>query len=165
MSIETGSESGKRNTLYKELYRRFYYSILTTVHSNHLTTNPTTKMPLWHVYHPPTTFTTAASKTALAAAFTKLYTDIGLPPFYVNVYFHQIPATDIYVGGQPQESTEPGVEPLARPFVRFVGEQIAVRMEDSDEVYAGWLDKVDAVSLAVYPPLGEPWSPGPVGGE
>lgn len=101
-------------------------------------------MPLWHVYHPPTTFTTAASKTALAAAFTKLYTDIGLPPFYVNVYFHQIPATDIYIGGQPQESTEPGVEPLARPFVRFVGEQIAVRMEDSDEVYAEWLDKVDA---------------------
>ena len=122
-------------------------------------------MPLWHVYHPPTTFTTAASKTALAAAFTKLYTDVGLPPFYVNVYFHQIPATDIYIGGQPQESTEPGVEPLARPFVRFVGEQIAVRMEDSNEVYAEWLDKVDAVSLAVYPPLGEPWSPGPVGGE
>lgn len=122
-------------------------------------------MPLWHVYHPPTTFTTAASKTALAAAFTKLYTDIGLPPFYVNVYFHQIPATDIYIGGRPQESTEPGVEPLARPFVRFVGEQIAVRMEDSDEVYAEWLDKVDAVSLTVYPPFGEPWLPGLVGGE
>jgi len=40
--------------------------------------------------------------------------------------------------------------------VRFVGEQIAVRMEDSDEVYAEWLDTVDAVSLAVYPPFGEP---------
>ena len=156
-----------------------YCSILTTVrpyspHSNSYltttttttttTTNLTTKMPLWHVYHPPTTFTTAASKTALAAAFTKLYTDVGLPPFYVNVYFHQIPATDIYIGGQPQESTEPGVEPLARPFVRFVGEQIAVRMEDSDEVYAQWLDKVDAVSLAVYPAFGESWLPGLVGG-
>ena len=122
-------------------------------------------MPLWHVYHPPTTFTTAASKTALAAAFTKLYTDVGLPPFYVNVYFHQIPATDIYIGGQPQESTEPGVEPLARPFVRFVGEQIAVKMEDSDEVYAEWLDKVDAVSLAIYPAFGEPWLLGLVGRE
>lgn len=104
-------------------------------------------MPLWHIYHPPTTFTTTASKRSLATALTKLYTDIGLPAFYVNVFFHSMQPSDVWIGGVPQGVLEGETgEVLERPFVRLVGEQIAVRMPDQDEVYAEWLGKVDEVS-------------------
>ncbi|OCK76410.1 hypothetical protein K432DRAFT_360432 [Lepidopterella palustris CBS 459.81] len=104
-------------------------------------------MPLWHIYHPPTTFTTTASKRSLATALTKLYTDIGLPAFYVNVFFHSMQPSDVWIGG----------EVLERPFVRLVGEQIAVRMPDQDEVYAEWLGKVDEAIKPHIHDMGYDW--------
>ena len=38
-------------------------------------------MPLWNIYHPPSTFTDSASKQALARDILPFYTNIGLPAF------------------------------------------------------------------------------------
>ncbi len=88
-------------------------------------------MPLWHVYHPANTFNDYATKAALAKSITQIYTDVGLPAFYVNVYFHKIPGEDIWIGGVPQTAAPgSGDASLPRPFIRLVGENIAVNMGD-----------------------------------
>ncbi|AEO58220.1 hypothetical protein MYCTH_50286 [Thermothelomyces thermophilus ATCC 42464] len=90
-------------------------------------------MPLWQIFHPPSTFTTPASKQALAADLTSIYTSAGLPAFYVVVHFIPVPGADTFVGGRPR-SEDAG----ARPFVRFVADHIAVHVTpkngDDDDV-------------------------------
>ncbi|KAF2807582.1 uncharacterized protein BDZ99DRAFT_446304 [Mytilinidion resinicola] len=93
-------------------------------------------MPLWQIYHPPTTFTTPASRAPLAAALTALYTAIGLPAFYVVVLFHPLPDADTYVGGVA------GAD-LARPFIRLVGNHVAVKMPDEDAYYAQFCGRLN----------------------
>lgn len=45
---------------------------------------------------------TAESKAALAAEITKIHAAInGVPPTYVNVIFAEMPAGDVFVGGEP----------------------------------------------------------------
>lgn len=80
-------------------------------------------MPLWKIYHPPTTFSTPASKSAFAAAITKIYTTIPLPAFYVNVLFIPVAADSYYIGGE----SRPGPE-NSKPFVRVTIENIARKM-------------------------------------
>ncbi|KAG0647497.1 hypothetical protein D0Z07_6740 [Hyphodiscus hymeniophilus] len=93
-------------------------------------------MPLWRIYHEETVFTDA-QKSSLAKTITKLYNDIGLPPFYTNVIFIPVSASSIYTGGEP-----------ATKFVRFVIEQIA-RTFKNDAVKKTWLDRID-VALAPH---------------
>lgn len=69
-------------------------------------------MPLWHIYHPQQTYT-AEDKKAFAGKITDMYATF-LPRFYVNVMFHEIEASSLYIGGEP-----------AGDFVRFVIEHIA----------------------------------------
>ncbi|MEU3572312.1 tautomerase family protein [Kitasatospora sp. NPDC036755] len=57
-------------------------------------------MPLWHVYHPPGTYT-PEQKRRLAVDVTGFYTRIGLPRFYVMTLFHEIAADSFHVGGEP----------------------------------------------------------------
>jgi len=87
-------------------------------------------MPLWRIYHEESVFTDA-QKSSLANAITKLYTDIKMPPFYVNVLFIPLPASSVYVGGRPNKK-----------FVRFTIEQIA-RSFKNDEVKLIWMEKID----------------------
>ncbi len=54
-------------------------------------------MPLWHIYHPQGTYGDHESKAALAKAITSVYTEVGLPAFYVNVYFHPIAGENIWI--------------------------------------------------------------------
>ncbi|AEO68740.1 uncharacterized protein THITE_41800 [Thermothielavioides terrestris NRRL 8126] len=77
-------------------------------------------MPLWQIFHPEGTFTTAESKQALAADITALYTGFGLPAFYVVVHFVEQPVRDTFVGGR---------NPTGRPFVRVVIAHIAVHQD------------------------------------
>ncbi|CAK7201470.1 hypothetical protein SEUCBS139899_004174 [Sporothrix eucalyptigena] len=44
-------------------------------------------MPLWQFFHPPTAFATAADKQSLVDDITTMYTNWGLPAFYVVVQF------------------------------------------------------------------------------
>ncbi|MEV7929970.1 MULTISPECIES: tautomerase family protein [unclassified Kitasatospora] len=77
-------------------------------------------MPLWHVYHPPGTYT-PGQKQQLAADITGFYTRFGLPKFYVMTLFHEIGADSFHVGDQP-----------AHDAVRIVVEHIARHTEDPD---------------------------------
>ncbi|KAL5355944.1 putative oxalocrotonate tautomerase [Aspergillus floccosus] len=90
-------------------------------------------MPLWLIFHPPNTFEDAASKQALVKDVTKIYTNVGLPPFYVVVNFIRISSEEVWVGGERR--TE-------RPFVRIIIDHIAVRIEN-DDMYKRTADAID----------------------
>ncbi|ORY56613.1 uncharacterized protein BCR38DRAFT_355607 [Pseudomassariella vexata] len=52
-------------------------------------------MPVWQVLHPNTVLTDATKKASLDKDITALYTNGGLPAFYVSVYFHSLSGSDI----------------------------------------------------------------------
>jgi phenylpyruvate tautomerase PptA (4-oxalocrotonate tautomerase family) len=86
-------------------------------------------MPLWIIYHPPTTFSDPETKRALAKAITDIYTAAPLPAFYVNVLFQPIEADSFYIGAVPRPSehvpaNDPGPE-SSRPFIRVTVQNIA----------------------------------------
>ncbi|KPA36429.1 hypothetical protein FLAG1_10810 [Fusarium langsethiae] len=83
-------------------------------------------MPLWLIFHPPGTFEDTASKRALAEDITKIYTGIGLPPFYVVANFIKLPVADVWVGGEQRSN---------KPFVRIAIEHIAFHVEKDNAVY------------------------------
>ncbi|GLB09988.1 hypothetical protein AtubIFM57258_005924 [Aspergillus tubingensis] len=96
-------------------------------------------MPLWQIYHPPTTFTSPSSKHSFAQDITKFYTDLGLPAFYVVVNFIQTQPDDVYVAGTPKHPTDD------KPFVRIVITHIALHVPDSDAAYARTTSRLDSV--------------------
>ena len=77
-------------------------------------------MPLWHVYHPPGTYT-PQQKKQLADDITGYYARVGLPKFYVVTLFHEIDETSFYIGGEPSPTA-----------VRVVVEHIALHADDPD---------------------------------
>ncbi|KAJ5086203.1 hypothetical protein N7532_010974 [Penicillium argentinense] len=91
-------------------------------------------MPLWLIFHPPGTFEDVISKQALTKDITKIYTGIGLPPFYVVVNFIKLSTEDVWVGGERKSE---------KPFIRIVAEHIAVRLENEDIVYKRTADAFD----------------------
>jgi len=94
-------------------------------------------MPLWRIFHPPHAFT-PAQKSHLATSITTVYAGIGLPAFYVNVFFISLPPTDIYIGGVPRDN-----------FIRICIEHIArtfpVPEDDVRGRRKGFCDRVDEV--------------------
>lgn len=89
-------------------------------------------MPLWIIYHPPTTFASPESKAAVAKAITGIYTPVPMPAFYVNVLFQVIEPASFYIGGVPRpsphdEANEPGPD-SARPFIRITIQNIARKL-------------------------------------
>jgi phenylpyruvate tautomerase PptA (4-oxalocrotonate tautomerase family) len=86
-------------------------------------------MPLWTIYHPPSTFTSEATKSALSAAITAIYTAAPLPAFYVVVLFQPIEPSSFYIGGTARPSAhtaanEPGPD-SQKPFIRITVQNIA----------------------------------------
>jgi hypothetical protein len=98
-------------------------------------------MPLWIFYHPDGTFEDDASREALSKDVVKMYTDIGLPAFYVITNFIKMPGNTMLVGGKKVGKDE-------KPFIRIVIEHIAVRLPDEDEVYRRTANGIDAVLKA-----------------
>lgn len=95
-------------------------------------------MPLWCIYHPPSTFTDESSKQALARDITTIYTSVGLPAFYVVVNFIPLPPSNMYIGGEPNAST-------TKPFIRFSIDHIAVRLPDDDAEYLRVVTKINQI--------------------
>jgi hypothetical protein len=93
-------------------------------------------MPLWLIFHPDGTFEDDASKEALAADITKIYTSVGLPAFYVVTNFIKMPGNTMLVGGKKVDKD--------KPFIRIAIEHIAVRLPNEDEVYREIANGVDA---------------------
>ncbi|KAL1629740.1 hypothetical protein SLS56_005263 [Neofusicoccum ribis] len=81
-------------------------------------------MPLWRIFHPSNTFTTAEERDALSADITSIYTNVGLPAFYVIVIFNTLPAEKIHVGGVSND------KPGQTPFIRIAFENIARRLDE-----------------------------------
>lgn len=105
-------------------------------------------MPLWLIYHPTGTFEDDATKQAFSRDITKMYTNIGLPAFYVVVNFVKLPGNDIYIGGRPNTSI---------PFIRVAIDHIAVRTPDSDEAYRGVTERVSNVLKSYIADKGYDW--------
>lgn len=74
-------------------------------------------MPMWQIYHPENAYTDA-DKQEIAQKITGMYESF-LPRFYVNVFFHAVPKTSFYIGGEPTGD-----------FVRVVIEHIARSITD-----------------------------------
>jgi phenylpyruvate tautomerase PptA (4-oxalocrotonate tautomerase family) len=89
---------------------------------------PIPNMPLWTIYHPPSTFTSPTTKAALARAITSIYTAVPLPAFYVNVLFQPIDSESFYVGGvaRPSSSNDDVESPGSTvPLIRITIQNIA----------------------------------------
>ncbi|UPL02806.1 hypothetical protein LCI18_013740 [Fusarium solani-melongenae] len=93
-------------------------------------------MPLWLIHHPPATFDNQESKAAFAADITELYTNLGLPAFYVVVKFIPTEVSNLFVGGEPRTN---------KPFIRIVIDHIAVHMDDSAKTHQQATSRVDDV--------------------
>jgi phenylpyruvate tautomerase PptA (4-oxalocrotonate tautomerase family) len=57
-------------------------------------------LPLWHLYCPEGTYS-AEDKQAFAERITELYTEFGIPRFYVSVVFQELPTESYFIGGEP----------------------------------------------------------------
>ncbi|EED14410.1 conserved hypothetical protein [Talaromyces stipitatus ATCC 10500] len=58
-------------------------------------------MPYWKIYHGLDTLE-PSDKTTLSKSITEYYTSLGLPAFYVNIFYFPLPEQEFYVGGVPQ---------------------------------------------------------------
>jgi len=93
-------------------------------------------MPLWKIFHPPSTFTDPETKSSLSKTITKLYSSSGLPAFYVVVLFIPVDPENMYVGGVSRPSpnddkTKPGPD-SSKPFIRVTIEHVARKMPDHE---------------------------------
>ncbi|MFI5777714.1 tautomerase family protein [Nocardia sp. NPDC051570] len=77
-------------------------------------------MPLWQIHHPAGVYS-EADKRDFAGDITANYTAVGLPAFYVVVLFHEITASNLYVGGQPADDA-----------VRIVVSHLARHLDDPE---------------------------------
>ncbi|KAF2848519.1 hypothetical protein T440DRAFT_401233 [Plenodomus tracheiphilus IPT5] len=91
-------------------------------------------MPLWLIFHPEGTYEDLESKRALTQDITKIYTEIGLPSFYVIVNFLKMSPGDTWVGAEYETN---------KPFIRFVAEHIAVNLPNNDEAYEKTTRRID----------------------
>lgn len=109
-------------------------------------------MPLWLIFHPPNTFTTPASRSALATSLTSVYTSAGLPPFYVVINFIPVPGdTHQFIGGQASTTY------TSKPFIRLVGEHIAIRLPNEDAAYKSTTDRIDRALKPHIEDMGYDW--------
>ncbi|KAF2004889.1 hypothetical protein P154DRAFT_560302 [Amniculicola lignicola CBS 123094] len=105
-------------------------------------------MPLWIIYHPQGVYETTEEKQTIAKTITSMYTSVGLPAFYVNVFFMPLPPTSFFIGGVPRPSAPspanaPGPDSSV-PFIRITIQHIArthTTKEQADRMLAG-IDKV-----------------------
>ncbi|KAM0816959.1 putative Oxalocrotonate tautomerase [Seiridium cardinale] len=106
-------------------------------------------MPVWHILHSDDVFTDMRERASLVKDITALYTSGGLPPFYVNIFFHKLAPGDFWTDsryqgdlGEAFEGDVAGVKKRERPFVHFEVDQIAVHF--TDEAWARqWCEKLN----------------------
>lgn len=122
-------------------------------------------MPLWEIFHSVAAFAEPHAKAWLAGNITELYVAVGLPAFYVNVFFHELSGKNLFLGGIPAATSDNSSLTLERPFVRLSIQHIAVHNLGRDEAVKSLvarLDKVSAVFAA--PPLLSAQHVSPFGG-
>jgi phenylpyruvate tautomerase PptA (4-oxalocrotonate tautomerase family) len=101
-------------------------------------------MPLLRFYLSPNLLS-AEEKKDLSQKLTAIYTFRGLPAFYVNVVFLEIPPGSLYVGGEPADD-----------FVRICIEHIALKFP-SEERQQLYMKKLDDIIMSIFDPKGLRW--------
>jgi phenylpyruvate tautomerase PptA (4-oxalocrotonate tautomerase family) len=105
-------------------------------------------MPLWNIWHSPNTLNDK-EKELIASQITAMYTSAGLPAFYVNVFFHPLPPSDLYIGGKPRSN-----------FLRAMVQHIALRFEDRKdpvELQKRFLSATDRILAPICKKYGLDW--------
>ncbi|CAF0958276.1 unnamed protein product [Adineta steineri] len=77
-------------------------------------------MPLHRIYHPLSAFSTS-DKQKISERITALYTDVGLPAFYVVVLFTPVESESFFVSGKPTDK-----------FVRVVVQHLARQIPNEE---------------------------------
>jgi len=93
-------------------------------------------MPLWLIYHPTGAFEDDTIKQALSRDITAMYTDRGLPAFYVVVNFIKLTGNDVYIGGR--SNTE-------KRFIRIVINHIEITQPNTDEAHHRVTTKISQI--------------------
>ncbi|KAK0105517.1 hypothetical protein ONS95_004122 [Cadophora gregata] len=90
-------------------------------------------MPILKLYTSPGQLTDE-EKQELATVLTAGYTK-SMPAFFVNIMFHELPATSFFLGGKPTSGT----------FIRFTAEHIAIHFNEDvarSNRYLDWVGKI-----------------------
>ena len=101
-------------------------------------------MPLHRIFHPPGAFS-VAEKTSLSERITKMYTDVGLPAFYVVILFTPIDKDSFFVGGQSTDK-----------FIRIVVQHLA-RQLPNDQRKTEFSEKYEEVIAPFVKDKGYDW--------
>ncbi|KAN0073939.1 putative oxalocrotonate tautomerase [Elaphomyces granulatus] len=101
-------------------------------------------MPLLRFYLPPNLLS-VEEKRALSQKLAEIYKLQGLPAFYVNVFFIEIPNGSQYVGGE-----------VADDFVRICIEHIAIGFP-SDASKTLYMQNLDNVICPLFESKGYRW--------
>ncbi|OZJ04313.1 hypothetical protein BZG36_03169 [Bifiguratus adelaidae] len=101
-------------------------------------------MPLHRIYHPKGVFS-EDDKRQISQRLTKMYTDVGLPPFYVVVVFLPSESEDLWVGGEKNDH-----------FVRIVSQHLA-RTMPTDDVKVNAMDRIDEAFAPFVKDRGLEW--------
>lgn len=101
-------------------------------------------MPRWNFYIMKGTLT-RADKDKVATQVTKVYTDLGLPAFLVNVFFDEHEESQFYSGGKT---------PAPAAFFTITH---AARDFSSEEERKRFHEDVDKIVRPVFEPKGVKW--------
>ena len=99
-------------------------------------------MPLNRIYTP-AGLLSQADKQSLARSFTQIYTDAGLPAFYVNVFFNEVPKESFFIGGESAAASS-SQNAQAPRFIRIVFEHLARSLPDQAAADR-FLDRVQSI--------------------
>ncbi|RTE80249.1 hypothetical protein BHE90_005262 [Fusarium euwallaceae] len=101
-------------------------------------------MPKWVFHHTAGAFT-AEEKQQIAKGMTKIYSSVGLPPFYSNCHFIEFQADSIYAGGEtPKALTTVAIYHVARTFA-------------NDEIQDLFMQGLDDTLRPILKPKGIKW--------
>ncbi|UJR13203.1 hypothetical protein I4U23_000225 [Adineta vaga] len=78
-------------------------------------------MPLHRIFHPPSAFS-SSDKATISERITTLYTDHGLPAFYVVILFTPVESDSFFVGGKSTDK-----------FIRIVVQHLARQIPNDEE--------------------------------
>ncbi|TVY54655.1 hypothetical protein LCER1_G005806 [Lachnellula cervina] len=101
-------------------------------------------MPLWNIKHSPNLLS-PSEKQSIAKAATSIYKSIGLPAFYVQVIFTEVPPISLFVGGE------------AHPKYANIEINHIARSIRGDEDKKRFLDSVDGVFTRLFEDKGASW--------
>ncbi|CAF1456081.1 unnamed protein product [Adineta steineri] len=101
-------------------------------------------MPLHQIFHPVSAFS-ASDKQKLSERITAMYTNIGLPAFYVVVLFKPVESESFFVGGKPTDK-----------FVRIVVQHLAKQIP-TEEGKKQFIDGYESILAPFIKEKGYDW--------